>query len=48
MTDGDVSEELWIDGFEGTKTITYINGDYDHIRIDYNVVMPETNRNNNI
>ena len=48
VTDGISSEELWVDGFEGTKTITYINGDYDHIRIDYNGVMPETNRNNNI
>ena len=48
VTDGVSSEELWVDGFEGTKTIPYINGDYDHIRIDYNGVMPETNRNNNI
>ena len=48
VTDGISSEELWVDGFEGTKTITYINGDYNHIRIDYNGVMPETNRNNNI
>jgi len=48
VTDGVVSEELWVDGFEGTKTIPYINGGYDHIRIDYNGVMPETNRNNNI
>ena len=48
VKDGVSSEELWVDGFEGTKTIPYINGDYDHIRIDYNGVMPETNRNNNI
>ncbi len=38
----------WIEGFHGNKTIQYVNGDYDHIRIDYNGVMPEINRNNNI
>ena len=48
VKDGVSSEELWVDGFEGTKTIPYINGGYDHIRIDYNGVMPETDRNNNI
>tara|TARA_B100001741_G_scaffold79609_1_gene64583 strand:- start:12990 stop:15851 length:2862 start_codon:yes stop_codon:yes gene_type:complete len=48
VTDGVVNEELWIEGFEGTKTVPYINGGYDHIRIDYFGEMPETNRNNNI
>ena len=41
-------EELWIEGFKGFKTITFMNKDYDHVRIDYNGVMPETNRNNNL
>ena len=48
VTDGVVSEELWVEGFEGTKTVPYINGGYDYIRIDYHGEMPETNRNNNI
>ena len=48
VTDGVISEERWIEGFEGTKTVPYINGGYDHIRIDYFGEMPETNRNNNI
>jgi len=38
---------LWIEGFEGEKTVRYFNGDYDYIRIDHNGYMPETNRNNN-
>tara|TARA_Y100001954_G_scaffold238776_1_gene308219 strand:- start:1274 stop:4165 length:2892 start_codon:yes stop_codon:yes gene_type:complete len=48
VTDGVISEQIWVDGFEGTKTVPYINGGYDQIRIDYFGVMPETNRNNNI
>lgn len=48
VTEGVVNEELWIEGFEGTKTVPYINGGYDHIRIDYFGEIPETNRNNNI
>ena len=48
VTDGEISEEVWIDGFEGSKTVPYINGGYDHIRIDYFGEMPETNRKNNI
>ena len=48
VTDGVISEQVWVDGFEGSKTIPYINGGYDHIRIDYFGEMPETNRNNNI
>ena len=48
VTDGVVSEELWVEGFEGTKTVSYINGGYDYIRIDHHGEMPETNRNNNI
>ena len=48
VTNGVVSDQLWVEGFEGTKTVPYINGGYDHIRIDYNGEMPETNRNNNI
>ncbi|MBT5858363.1 MAG: M1 family metallopeptidase, partial [Flavobacteriales bacterium] len=48
VTDGIISEQMWIEGFEGTKTVSYKPGGYDHIRIDYNGDMPETNRNNNI
>ena len=48
IKDGQSMTPLWIEGFEGKKTIRYFNGDYDHIRIDYNGDMPETNRNNNI
>lgn len=47
VTNGETSEQLWIEGFEGTKTVPYINGGYDHIRIDYFGEMPETKRNNN-
>lgn len=47
VTNGVISEQLWVDGFEGTRTVPYINGGYDHIRIDYFGEMPETNRNNN-
>jgi hypothetical protein len=48
VKDGQSMAPLWIDGFEGKKTIRYVDGDYDHVRIDYNGDMPETNRNNNI
>ena len=48
VTDGVISEQVWVDGFEGSKTVPYINGGYDHIRIDYFGEMPETNRKNNI
>ena len=48
VKDGQSMTPLWTEGFEGKKTIRYINGDYDHVRIDYNGDMPETNRNNNI
>ena len=41
-------KEIWIDGFSDKIEITYQNNEYDHIRIDYHGVMPETNRNNNI
>ena len=48
VKDGKSITPLWTEGFEGKKTIRYVNGDYDHVRIDYNGDMPETNRNNNI
>ena len=48
VIDGVVSEQMWVEGFENTKTVAYKPGKYDHIRIDYNQDMPETNRNNNI
>lgn len=48
VTDGVISEQVWVDGFEGSKTVPYINGGYDQMRIDYFGEMPETNRNNNI
>jgi len=48
VKDGQNMAPLWVDGCEGKKIIRYVNGDYDHIRIDYNGDMPETNRNNNI
>ena len=48
VKDGQSITPLWIEGFEGEKTIRYLNGDYDHVRIDYNGDMQETNRNNNI
>ena len=38
---------MWVEGFKGQKKITYINKEYDHIRIDYNGYMTEVNRNNN-
>ena len=41
-------KEIWIEGFTGLKKITILDQEYDHIRIDYNKVMPEVNRNNNI
>jgi hypothetical protein len=47
VKDGQSMTPLWIEGFKNEKTIRYFNGDYDHIRIDYNGDMPETNRNNN-
>ena len=48
VTDGVISEQVWVNGFEDSKTVPYINGGYDHIRIDYFGEMPETNRKNNI
>jgi len=48
VKDGEVKQKLWIDGFSNKQTIAFPNGNYDHIRIDYNGDMPETNRNNNI
>ena len=48
VKDGKSMTPLWIEGFEGEKTVRYFNGDYDHIRIDHNGYMPEINRNNNI
>jgi hypothetical protein len=48
VKDGQSMDPLWTEGFEGKKIIRYLNGDYDHIRIDYNGDMPEKNRNNNI
>ncbi len=48
VKDGESMTPLWIDGFEGKKIIRYLDGDYDHIRIDDNGDIPETNRNNNI
>ena len=47
IKDGKSMTPLWIEGFEGEKTVRYFNGEYDNIRIDYNGDMPETNRNNN-
>jgi hypothetical protein len=47
VKDGKSMTPLWVEGFEGEKTVRYFNGDYDHIRIDHNGDMPETNRNNN-
>lgn len=47
VKDGQSMTPLWIEGFKNEKTVRYFNGDYDHIRIDYNGDMPETNRNNN-
>jgi len=47
IKDGQSMTPLWVEGFEDEKTVRYFNGDYDHIRIDYNGDMPETNRNNN-
>ena len=48
VKDGKSINPLWVEGFNGKKIVPYFNGDYDHIRIDYNGDMPETNRNNNI
>jgi len=48
IKDGQSMTPLWIEGFKGKKIVRYFNGNYDHIRIDYNGDMPETNRNNNI
>ena len=48
LKDGKSMTPLWVEGFEGEKTVRYFNGDYDHIRIDHNGYMPEINRNNNI
>ena len=48
IKDGQSMAPIWIEGFKGEKTIRYLNSNYDHIRIDYNGDMPETNRNNNI
>ena len=48
VTDGKISDEIWVDGFKNSKKITFLNDEFDHIRIDYFGVMPEVNRNNNI
>ena len=48
VKDGKSMTPLWVEGFEGEKTVRYFNGDYDHIRIDHNGYMPEINRSNNI
>ena len=48
VKDGKSMTPLWVEGFEGEKTVRYYNGDYEHIRIDPNGDMPEVNRNNNI
>jgi hypothetical protein len=48
VKDRESMNPLWIEGFNGKKIIRYFNEDYDHIRIDHNGNMPETNRNNNI
>ena len=38
---------MWIDGFEGKKTIRYTDNDCQKIRIDKTLDMPEVNRKNN-
>jgi len=47
IKDSLILEKIWIDGFEGKKTIYYPKGSYDYICIDYFGEMPEVNRNNN-
>ena len=34
-----ISDEIWVDGFKNSKKITFLNGEFDHIRIDYFGVM---------
>jgi hypothetical protein len=44
----EVVVEKWVEGFEKDTIIDFAQEDYEHIRIDHHLVLPELNRQNNI
>lgn len=47
ITDDTVADKRWFFGHEGTQPLSFPNGKYDKIVIDYYQEMPEINRQNN-
>ncbi len=45
--DGALVETKWYDGFSGSQQVTFPNGDYDELRLNGEVLIPEQNQKNN-